>query len=468
VESENAMFKKLRKMSANIRIAAVLIITALLSGCGAEKSKEISQEVSVIQEQGTDRASEKAEEYRKYFESIQYVREETISDINVEQYKKDYWLLIADFMSGGFSTTQNLDYLNNEYPQEFYQYSIEDINKDGVPELMLGYGYNGNEPDSWEIYKTGNSYKECFVGSAMYYDREENILFNGYEGSEMSAFTFDGEKLVEEFSYYMDGEECTDDIEHDQYITHFYCVDAGYNKTELTEGTYRKRLSRYFKIDDIKFKGKRLTSENLADDLGIDRNSFEKERAYRSYLGLLHYFTKNTSFDYMKDYRYALVCIDNDDIPEMVAVNNNQMDIYFCRNGCWLKESSVIDESGNEHYFSFFPKKNIYKSYIADWGNSQEEFYTIRDELIECALEVRKEVLQSPFDNGFQRDQNGNLLYNYCVDEAIVTDKECEAIRGTLYEVFDLEEEVRFEDLKSFFYQDMMTYLEKETGYYYQ
>ena len=77
--------------------------------------------------------------------------EETVSEPKVEQYKKDYWLLIADFMSGGFTTTQNLDYLNNEYPQEYYQYCIEDINKDGVPELMLGYGYNGNEPDSWEI-----------------------------------------------------------------------------------------------------------------------------------------------------------------------------------------------------------------------------------------------------------------------------------------------------------------------------
>lgn len=115
------MFKGLKKMS---EILAIIVIMALLSGCGAEKSKEITQEVSVIQEQDTDRSSEKAEEYRNYFESIQSFREETISDANVEQYKKDYWLLIADFMSGGFSTTQNLDYLNNEYPQEYYQYCI--------------------------------------------------------------------------------------------------------------------------------------------------------------------------------------------------------------------------------------------------------------------------------------------------------------------------------------------------------
>ena len=78
------MFKGLKKMSEIIRILAIIVIMALLSGCGAEKSREITQEVSVIQEQDTDRSSEKAEEYRKYLESIQSVRKETISDPNVE------------------------------------------------------------------------------------------------------------------------------------------------------------------------------------------------------------------------------------------------------------------------------------------------------------------------------------------------------------------------------------------------
>jgi len=62
VESEDVMFKGLKKMSEIIRILAIIVIMALLSGCGAEKSKEITQEVSVIQEQDTDRSSEKAEE----------------------------------------------------------------------------------------------------------------------------------------------------------------------------------------------------------------------------------------------------------------------------------------------------------------------------------------------------------------------------------------------------------------------
>lgn len=56
------MFKGLKKMSEIIRILAIIVIMALLSGCGTEKSKEITQEVSVIQEQDTDRSSEKAEE----------------------------------------------------------------------------------------------------------------------------------------------------------------------------------------------------------------------------------------------------------------------------------------------------------------------------------------------------------------------------------------------------------------------
>ena len=53
------MIKGLWKMSVNFRIAAVLIMMVLLSGCRAEKSKEIPQGVSVIHEQYINRSYEK-------------------------------------------------------------------------------------------------------------------------------------------------------------------------------------------------------------------------------------------------------------------------------------------------------------------------------------------------------------------------------------------------------------------------
>lgn len=124
MESEDAMFNGLKKMSGIIRISAIFVIMALLSGCGAKKQGEISDMSPILQEKCSDRSSEKAGEYRKYFENIKISKTKTVSDPNVEQYKKDYWLLIADFMSGGFTTIQNLDYFNNEYPQEYYQYCI--------------------------------------------------------------------------------------------------------------------------------------------------------------------------------------------------------------------------------------------------------------------------------------------------------------------------------------------------------
>ena len=463
------MFKRLNKMSGIIRFSAIFVIMALLSGCGTKTQGGISDVSSIVQEMGSDSASEKAGEYRKYFENIRISKTETVSDPNVEQYKKDYYLLMADFMSGGFTTNQNLDYLNNEYPQEFYSFCIEDLNGDGGPEFMLGYGYNGEDPTYWEIFKPGNSYDECYVGAVMYFDRENGILFDSY-GSDMYAYIFDGERLTRKFSYYMDGEECREDASsEDGYVQKYYYEDESLHKWELTEQTYNRKISGYYDKENIRFVGKRLTPENLADDLGIDRNSWEKERALRSYLGILHYFSKHTDCDYMKDFRYALVNIDNDDIPEMVAVNNGRMDLFFYRNGRWLRQSgSDTDDGDDVHHFSFFPKKNIYKSSTSNWGNRQEEFYTIRDELTECVLVAREEVMESAFDNGFQRDSDGKLLYNYCVNENIVTEKEYIAVKAALYDVFDLGEEVRFEDLESFFYQDMMTYLEKQTGYYYR
>lgn len=123
--SEDEMIKGLWKMTVNFRIAAVLIMMVLLSGCRAEKPKEIPQGVSVIHEQCINRSSEKAEEYKNHFKSIQSVMEETVSEPKVEQYKKDYWLLIADFMSGGFSTTQNLDYLKQLYEISFKCWNSE-------------------------------------------------------------------------------------------------------------------------------------------------------------------------------------------------------------------------------------------------------------------------------------------------------------------------------------------------------
>lgn len=456
-----------------VDITIGLISIALLSGCSTNKPVDTTSTEIIVQKSEDEKAAEKAEEYRKQFEKLHIDTKETVSNPNVEQYKKDYWLLVADFMAGGFSTQQNLDYHNEEYPREYYQYCIKDINADGIPEFLLGYGYNGNDPTEWEIYKTGNSYKECYVGTTMYYDPEDNIVFSGY-GSDINAYSFDGNKLRKEFSYYMDGEVHYDeDSESEEnYIEQYYYEDSNSNKKELTENTYKKQLNKYYDKDNIKIEGKRLTSENVADDLGIDKNSFELERAYRSYLGLLHYFVKNKEYDYIKDYRFTLAYIDNDDIPEMVAAGYGNMEMFYYKNGGWLKgEWSMPDDSSNkgvdtEHYYSYYPHKNIYKLYGSDWGNSWEEYYTIRGERNDCLIKINKQIQEELFNNTFIKDKNGEFLYNYCVNGEVVTEKETEAIKDTLFDVYDLGEEVRFEDTESFFFQDIMTFLEKETGYY--
>ncbi len=158
-----------------------------------------------------------------------------------------------------------------------------------------------------------------------------------------------------------------------------------------------------------------------------------------------------------------LIEIDDDDIPEMVAVCDNDMAIYYYRNGKLIQDLSSLDEETNEHGFYFYPGRNIIKTHTALWGVSQDEFYTIRDELVECVAEFRQESIRSYFVNSFVKDADGNIKYNYCINDEIVTESGYDSIKNALFEAFDIEESdgIRFEDTESYFFDDMMARLEK-------
>ena len=460
VESEDAMFKRSKKISVNIRVAAVLLLTVFINGCGSAKSKDLSNIGTDISKEDSEMDFGKIEEYRKYFENFKTVSEETVSDPDVESYKKEYWFLVADFMSGGFTTTQNLDYLNDDYPQEYYQYCLEDLNGDDIPEFLLGYGYNGKEPNEWEIYKTGNSYKQCFVGKTMCFDRERNALFDSY-GDELNTYQFDGESLISKDSYYVNYDGCS---EGEEVSPRYYYEDRDHNKKELSEKEYRRQIAEYTNKGYTGFDGKRLGIENLADDLGISRDSWAGERALRAYLGYLHYAIMNRNE--MKNYRYSLAEIDGDGVPEMVAASDDFAEIWFYRNGRMLQKKIFDYSSGDTHYFSYYPGKNIIKLFSLDCGSSLEEYRTLHGELYEHPLVIRKTALKSEFSNDFLRDPEGNITYLYFANDEEVNEGECEKIIGAMKGVFDLGEDIRFTDMESYFYEDMMTYLEKETGYY--
>ncbi|MCR5022742.1 MAG: hypothetical protein K6A90_00195 [Lachnospiraceae bacterium] len=447
-------------------VIMIFILSLSLSGCIPSETNvnvAVKPQEAIINDEETDkRAAEKGEEYRKYFEGFLSAGQESIEKTQYEQYKKDYWLLMVDFISGGFTTQQNLDYLNGEYPQEYYQYCLEDLNDDGVPEFMLGYGYNGADPYNWEIYKTGNSYKECFVGTAMHIDRERKVVFDE-TGMDLTSYMFDGEKLVRKEAYYADYEECTDGLDPEEVRPPVYYYDDGEHEVKkISEKEFREGIASYSEKDNTNFEGKRLGTQNLVEDLQIDRNEWMRESALRSYLGYLRFCIQNRNI--MTSYRYSLARIDDDDIPEMVTFNGERHEIWYYMNGKMLRQESSDNEGGNEHYTSYFPGKNMIRSYSAEWGSMQEEYYTFKGEMLECPLVAVRESVTSSFTNEFMKDSKGNFLYNYCVNDELVSGKEYEKIMEVLFDVFELEEEIRFMDMETSSFDDMMTRLEKETG----
>ncbi len=443
-------------MRKSLIIMIFVLIIAVMSGCGY--TEPAKQDNAVAKQSISDDSL--TEKYREHFEKVAAGRKaKTEEDREIEQYKKDYWLLMAEFMTGGFKIFGNLDYISDQNMREGYRYCLKDLNDDGVPELLLGYKDDGGNPLNWEVYKTGRSYEECYVGYIMHYNKKLGIVFDGYKDGYLEARKFDGEKLVDLFKYDMVGGGCYEEESTEIPYLYFY-EDADHKRTEIDEAEYKRQIDKCFK-DEEPIKGRRLQAVNLAEDLGIDVNAFEKERALRSYLGYMHYCM--LSNENLKHFRFALIEIDDDDIPELVAVCDNDMAIYYYRNGKLIQELSSLDEEANEHFFSYFPSKNVIKTHTALWGNSQDEYYTIRNEMVECIAEFRQESIRSYFDNSFVKDADGNIKYNYCINDEIVTESGYDAIKKTLFETFDIEEsdEIRFEDTESYFFDDMLARLEK-------
>ncbi|MBO4373902.1 MAG: hypothetical protein J5829_02235 [Lachnospiraceae bacterium] len=443
----------------------IFILVMAISGCGTLDVNYNpvlqTQDIDIDPEEEQARAEKKGEEYRKYFESFLSSLDEkdSASDNLTEDYRKDYWLLMASFMNGGFCTQQNLNYLDENYPREYYRYRLEDLNDDGIPEFLLGYGYNGTDPNIWEIYRAGNSHRECFVGTAGYFDRERKAVFDDY-GTELQTYSFDGEKLVPKESYYTDHTDCRDDTDEQEEITPvFYYEDEKHRVTEISEREFRSAVSGYRERADSDIDAGKLGPDNLACDLGIDRNAWAKETALRSYLAYMDFCVQNRAD--MKSYLFSLAYIDGDDVPEMTATDGRRYEIWGCRDGRMYRQEGSEVEGGNSRHVSYYPNRNIIRTYLADWGNMQEEYYIFRGVTMECPLVIRREALTSAFSNEFLKDHKGNIRYNYCVNEEIVSESEYERIREVFFEVFGLEDEVRFEKADVLTFDDMMAYLEK-------
>jgi hypothetical protein len=144
--------------------------------------------------------------------------------------------------------------------------------------------------------------------------------------------------------------------------------------------------------------------------------------------------------------------MDEDEIPEMIAVNDNEVEVFFYENGRISKLSgSVGSDSGSSEIY-FFPKKSMFMNSKANCGNYTQEFYSIKDKRMQKILTITKEPVMSVLGNDYKKDIWGNVQYNFYIDDVIVSEKDCENIKEILYRTLDLDNGVGMPDLnfKSF------------------
>ncbi len=420
----------------NSRWRALCLISAsvLLTGC------TVNNEMS----------SDQIEKYRDYFEKfrVQKDDENRVCNYEPEDWKKNCFFLMVDFMAGGFCTSQNLCYLDGHYPQQFYEYCIEDIDGDGTPELLLSYKYNGIEQNRWDVYSMCAEPKECFAGTVMYYNRDKGILFDGYEGNFLQAYEMSDGRLQDTFSYSIEYEEdCSDTEKDNEYIACYLYKDENGITKALDENEFTEDISEYFQ-GDVRFSGKELCIENLLLDLSMEeyRGSISYTEAMRAYYGIFKYYRREMSE--MMNYMYAFVTVDEDAVPEIVAIKDNEVKVFFYEDGRISILSGNTGGGDGSADACIFPQKNLFMSCNVNNGVFEEDFYSVRNRRLQKVLSIVREPIVSVFGNAYKKDIFGNVQYNTYINDMIASEKDCEIIRETLYNALELDDGICISDLE--------------------
>ncbi len=473
VERMNVM-----KNSGKTILLILLLSSVMLTGCGSDKdnnscSKEAApvmdmpEEGLTVEDQGpADETEDVLEEYyRKKFEN--YRNKVALSpaacDIDTsgcEEYKKSYWLLIHDLLNWGFSLDGS-SYPESGTDRDGFQFSLLDLNDDGTPELLLGYGYNGYSPYSWHIFKVGNSYGESYVGKISHFDRVNSVCLDGDLIDQATGYRFDGKRLDYIFDYNAAYVEYDGEMGSGTDEKHYYHYGPDISFEEISEEEYKEALSPY-ENTDTEITGEILTLDNFAAALEIDPDSWKKEAACRSYLAWLKHYTENKHD--MDDLNYSLVNIDGDGIPEVLAFEEYDISLLCFRDGrvsfrtYYISNPPEYSEAESKKFL--YLGKGVLSLYSASWGHTIEDFYVFTGNDLLPLLTVRKEPLSSiGFSNSHQRDFRGNTLYDYYLDEEIASKDDLMTVVGVLVEVFDIGDGLLFEELENYSLQDFMELL---------
>lgn len=278
--------------------------------------------------------------------------EETVEEdvVEVQQWQKDYAKILMEVLylsvdretrSEGWiepelALSDTLEWLFIDASEETMYFGLMDINEDGIPELFVKTASD----DISYMFKIGDSIEECILGQMNYIDTDtKEIIRNCTTNPALGLggkviYTFDGEKLQEEFIF---GE-----FNVGMHTTYAYSPIVTYSPLEyeggeeITKERFDELWTQYSKEDQFALETYELSVENIELQLGIQISN--KVKSLYQHIGDIYdnYGLKQETIE-------SLVC------NEIYFNNDDEPDYVFTNTGYW----HVLLVSGENEYYKY-------------------------------------------------------------------------------------------------------------------
>ena len=355
----------------NICYIATVMLLFSIAGCGNNKVVDDEQPQAIVQEQSVE---EKASDQQE--EQAEDIVEGTDGNTDLDAYAEildcyyyelksrqtydDFWI------NAPFNTMATYAYSKDGYDKagslDYTGYSFVDLNGDGNNELIIGNLSDDVRLDKM-IYLISTIHNNVPYGvltsseTINYYLCQDNKI--GYEShgvdykwsNTYSVYEFAKDGLSTDFvegiqSYRGDNDEIL-----------WKSEDAYENESEISEEEADKAKDKYqsSRIQAELTSFSNYTPKNPEDYYDDGDNSMAFGKGYSSYQeGYLAYLYENMA-NMQGDFSYALIYVDDDDIPELVC------DTGFEAGGCQIL-------SYNDGQVNVFQTARLYFTYIEKSG----------------------------------------------------------------------------------------------------
>ena len=315
-------------MKKKILYALLIAVGICLVGCGKKPELENTQENTDIQDEELLEVDDEDVETEESLDD---------SETEIPEYYATYAELLHQFMNGKDAYFMNNDHAVSYIEQDGvscsqdFSFGLYDINKDDIEELIVVDGKDFLNGGVANIIIPKEKWSDANIGEISYIDVNSGKVASLISdlGDAVTYYDFTGDKLIEydcfRYEIYVEGDDCLY-----QNNTYYHGKD---NNKVISEEEYNNQDAFIWDRLDISFYY--LSEENinliLGDEIIEDINTDWKQ----AYMPIIEQWDNMHCGD--NNYGYDLIYIDNNDIPELVLVCDDEAfvayDIYTCIDG---------------------------------------------------------------------------------------------------------------------------------------